>query len=164
MSGANVGNYTTHNSWNADGQKITVTQGGGTGYSDTPRASYYGYDGNGNQTTSKDPRGFTTTTTYNADDQATLVTDPDGNATLTCYDGAGNAAETVPPVGVAASNLTPASCPTSYPADYNPASKPLLASDATLYALDADGNQTAIYSPAPAGRAPGRWSWEPHFP
>ena len=53
----------------------------------------------------------TTTTAYDADDEATLVTDPDGNATLTCYDGDGHIAETVPPVGVAANALSASSCP-----------------------------------------------------
>ena len=71
--------------------------------------------------------GYTTTTTYNADDQATLVTDPVGNATLTCYDGDGNAVQTVPPAGVAANSLTAASCPSAYPAGYGTR----LASDAT---------------------------------
>ena len=35
------------------------------------------------------PGTVTTTTSYDADDEATLVTDPDGNETLTCYDGDG---------------------------------------------------------------------------
>ncbi|MGO8956881.1 MAG: RHS repeat domain-containing protein, partial [Streptosporangiaceae bacterium] len=152
LPGANAGNYTTTTARNADGQKTSVTQGNGAGYTDTPRGVSYGYDADGNQTTVKDARSHTTTTTYNADDQATLVTDSDGNAALTCYDPAGNVVETVPPAGVAATNLTPASCPASFPADYNPANKPPLASDATLYAYDADGNQTAEYTPAPAGQ------------
>ena len=46
----------------------------GTGYTDTPRTTSYGYDGDGNQATVKDARGNTTTTTFNADDQPTLVT------------------------------------------------------------------------------------------
>jgi RHS repeat-associated protein len=152
ISGANAGNYTTTTAWNADNQQTSVTQGNGTGYTDTPRTTSYTYDGNGNQTKVQDARGYTTTTTYNANDKPTLVTNPDGDSTLTCYDGQGNAVETVPPAGVAASNLTPASCPTSFPADYNPSGKPLLAPDATLYAYNADGNKTATYSPAPAGQ------------
>jgi YD repeat-containing protein len=111
LSGANAGNYTRTTAYDADGEKTTVTQAGGTGATATPRATIYGYDGNGKQTTVKDPRGSTTTTTYNADDQRALVTDPYGNAALTCYDGAGNTTQTVPPAGVAASSLTPASCP-----------------------------------------------------
>jgi YD repeat-containing protein len=43
-----------------------------------------------------DPRGYTTTTSYNADDLSTLVTNPAGNQTLTCYDGDGNVIQTVP--------------------------------------------------------------------
>jgi RHS repeat-associated protein len=93
------------------------------------------------------PGTATTTAAYNADDESTLVTDPDGNATLTCYDGDGNVAETVPPVGVAADSLTPASCPTSYPTDYGDR----LATDATTYAYDPLGDKTTVTSPAPAG-------------
>src|SRR5260370_28324593 len=58
-----------------------------------PRTVSYGYDDNGNQTTVKDARNFTTTTSYNADDKATLVTNADSNSTLTCYDGDANAAQ-----------------------------------------------------------------------
>ena len=77
------------------------------------------------------PGAVTTTTAYDADDEATLVTDPDGNATLTCYDGDGNVAETVPPVGVAADSLSASSCPTAYPTDYGDR----LATDATDHRL-----------------------------
>jgi RHS repeat-associated protein len=148
LTGANAGNYTTHNSWNADGQLITITQGGGTGYTDTPRVSYYGFDADGNQVTAKDPRGFTTITSYNAGDQGTLVTNQDGNAALTCYDGDGNAAQTIPATGVAANTLTAASCPSVYPAGYGTR----LASDATVSTFDAAGNVTQQTSPAPAGQ------------
>ena len=150
LSGANAGNYTTTVSYNAGGEKTTVTQAGGTGATATPRATSYGYDGDGNQTTVQDARGYTTTTSYNADDKATLVTDPDGNATLTCYDGDGNTTQTVPPVGVAAGSLTPASCPSSYPSGYGATHR--LATDATADTYDADGNQTATTTPAPAGQ------------
>jgi|HubBroStandDraft_1064217.scaffolds.fasta_scaffold32071_3 YD repeat-containing protein len=148
VAGANAANYTTVTAYNGDGEVTSVTEAGGSGATVTPRVIQDGYDADGNPTTVKDPRGYTTTTAYNADDEATLVTDPDGNASLTCYDGDGNAVQTVPPVGVAASSLTPASCPTSYPSAYGTR----LASDATTYTYDADGNQTAITSPAPAGQ------------
>jgi RHS repeat-associated protein len=149
LSGANPGNYTTTTAYNADGQKASVTQGGGTGATVTPRTTTYGHDGNGNQSTVQDARGYTTTTSYNADDQATLVTDPDGDATLTCYDGDGNVTQTVPPVGVAANNLTPASCPGSYPSGYGSR----LAFDATADSYDVNGNQTQETTPAPAGQS-----------
>jgi RHS repeat-associated protein len=152
ITGANPGNYTTTTAYNADGEKTSVAQGNGTGYTDTPRTTTYSYDGNGNQTKVQDARGYTTVTTYNANDKPTVVTNPDGDSTLTCYDSQGNTVETVPPAGVAANNLSPASCPTSFPADYNPAGKPLLAPDATLYAYDADNNNTAAYTPAPTGQ------------
>ena len=152
VSGANAGNYTTTTAWNADGEKISVTEGNGSEYTDTPRVTEYGYDGDGNQTTVEDARGYTTTTTFNADNRSTVVKNPDGDSTLTCYDGNGNVAETVPPVGVAANSLTPASCPASYPADYNPATKAPLASDATMTTYNAAGEQTAAYTPAPAGQ------------
>jgi RHS repeat-associated protein len=152
VSGANAGNYTTTNAYNADGEQTSVTLGDGSGYTDTPRTTIYGYDADGNQATVEDARGYTTSTKYNADDESTLATNPDGNATLTCYDGDGNVTETVPPIGVAANSLTPASCPTAYPADYNPATKAPLASDATMQSYNADGNETAEYSPAPTGQ------------
>src|SRR6266851_1692439 len=148
LSGANAGNYTTITAYNADGEQTTVTQAGGTGATVTPRATTSGYDANGNTTTVQDARGYTTTTTYNADDKPALVTDPVGNATLTCYDGGGHTTETVPPVGVAAGSLTPASCPASYPSGYGFR----LATDATTYAYDAAGNKTATTTPAPAGQ------------
>jgi RHS repeat-associated protein len=149
ISGANAGNYTTVTAYNTDGEKTSVTQAGGSGATVTPRVTTYGYDADGNQTTVQDARGYTTTTTYNADDQATLVTDPDGNATLTCYDGDGNTAQTVPSVGVKANNLTPASCPSSYPSGYSDR----LASDATVSTFNALGKQTEQTTPAPAGQS-----------
>ena len=93
------------------------------------------------------PSTSTSSTAYDANDQATVATDADGNATLTCYDGEGHVAETVPPVGVAANSLTAASCPTSYPTDYGDR----LATDATTTAYDALGNKTTVTTPAPAG-------------
>jgi len=152
VSGANAGNYTTTTAYNNDGDQTSVTQGGGSGYTDTPRTTSYGYDADGNQTMADDARGYTTTTAYNADDEPDLVTDPAGDATLTCYDGDGNVAQTVPPTGVAANSLTPASCPAAYPAGYDPATS-LLASDATMTTSDADGDPTEVYSPAPAGQS-----------
>ena len=148
LSGANTGNYTTTTAYNADGEVTTTTQAGGTGVTVTPRATTNGYDANGNKTTLLDARGYTTTTTYNADDKQTLVTDPVGNATLTCYDGAGHTTETVPPIGVAAGSLTPASCPASYPSGYGSR----LATDATTFTYDAAGSKTATTTPAPAGQ------------
>ena len=93
------------------------------------------------------PGTSTTATSYDADDEATLVTDADGNATLTCYDGDGNVAETVPPVGVAADSLTASSCPTAYPSDYGDR----LATDATTYAYNALNDKTTVTTPAPSG-------------
>jgi RHS repeat-associated protein len=152
VTNANAGNYTTTTGYNADGEQTSVMQGGGAGYTDTPRTTSYTYDSDGNQVQVQDARGYTTNTAFNADDKAAVVTNPDGDATLTCYDGDGNVAQTVPAVGVAADSLTPASCPTSYPADYNPQTKPPLASDATMYTYDDNGDKTAAYTPAPAGQ------------
>jgi RHS repeat-associated protein len=147
LSGANAGNYTTVTAYNADGGKTSVTQGGGSGATVTPRVTSYGYDANRNQTSTEDARGYTTTTTFNADDQATVVTDPDGNQTLTCYDGDGNSVQTVPATGVAAGSLTAASCPASYPGGYSTR----LATDATVTTYNAVGAKTAQTVPAPAG-------------
>ena len=89
-----------------------------------------------------DPRGYTTTYSYNADDQRSMVTDALGNSTLTCYDGDGNVIETVPAVGVTANSLTMASC----------ASAPSrLATDATTYAYNTSGQKVSMTTPAPAG-------------
>jgi len=149
VSGGNLGNYTTVTAWNADGEKTSVTQAGGSGATVTPRATSYGHDGDGNQITVKDARGYTTTTAYNPDDEADLVTDPQGHATLTCYDGDGNVTQTVPPSGVASGSLTPASCPTAYPAGY----QNRLLYDATAYTFDADGNNTETTTPPAAGQS-----------
>jgi len=148
LTGANAGNYTTTTSYNADGQQLTVTLGGGSGATVTPRTTTNGYDANGDKTTVQNALGYTTTTTYNADSQASLVTDPDGHATLTCYGPDGHITQTVPPAGVAASSLTPASCPTSYPSGYGDR----LASDATTYTYNGYGEKTAMTTPAPAGQ------------
>ena len=91
----------------------------------------------------------TTTTAYTADDQPTLVTDADGNASLTCYDGDGNVTQTVPPVGVAANALTPASCPTDYPSGQRQ-----LASDATFYSYNALNEVTFKGYPSAGGSSP----------
>jgi RHS repeat-associated protein len=148
LSGANAGNYTTTSAYNLDGKQTSVTDGNGSGYTDTPRTTTYGYDGDGNRATVEDARGYTTTTIFNADDLATMVTNPDSDSTLTCYDGDGNAVQTVPPVGVAAGSLTAASCPTSYPAGYSDR----LAPDATVSTFDIDGDLTSQTTPAPAGQ------------
>jgi len=149
VSGANAGNYTTTTAWNADGEKTAVTQGNGSGYTDTPRATNYTYDGDGNQTKVEDARGYTTTTAFNADNHAVLVTNPDSDATLTCYDGDGNVAQTVPPTGVAADSLTAASCPASYPAGYTTR----LATDATVSTYNVLRKVTQRTAPAPAGQS-----------
>jgi RHS repeat-associated protein len=148
LSGANAGNYTTVTAYNAEGEQTSVTQAGGSGATATPRTTTNGYDASGNKTTVQDARGYTTTTAYNADDRPVLVTDPLGDATLTCYDSDGQTTEKVPPTGVAAGSLTAASCPASYPSGYGDR----LAADATTFTFDANGNQTATTTPAPAGQ------------
>ncbi len=148
LSGANAANYTVTDTYNSDGQPTAVTKAGGSGATVSARTTNYGYDADGNQTTVQGARGYTTTTSYNADDQATLVTDPSGNASLTCRDGEGNVTQTVPALGVAAGNLTPASCPAAYPSGYGKR----LAADSTTYTFDANGDQTAMSAPAPAGQ------------
>jgi RHS repeat-associated protein len=149
ISGANTGNYTTVTAWNADGEQTSTTQAGGSGATVTPRVTSYGYDADSNRTTVTDARGYVTTAAYNADDEATLLTNPDGNAALTCYDGDGNAVQTVPPTGVAAGSLTPASCPTTYPAGYSDR----LAADATVTTYNVLGKQTQVTTPAPASQS-----------
>jgi len=147
LSGANAANYTTALTYDADGEVTVATQGGGVGATVTARTVDYGYDGDGNETSMTDSRGYATDYGFNADDEETLVTNAVSDVTLTCYDGDGNVAETVPAVGVAANSLTAANCPTSYPTDYGDR----LATDATTYAYNALGDQTTVTSPAPAG-------------
>ncbi|MGC2169273.1 MAG: DUF6531 domain-containing protein [Acidimicrobiales bacterium] len=147
LAGANAANFTTAFTYNDDGEVTAATQGGGEGATVTARTTDYGYDGDGNETSMTDPRGYVTDYAYNADDEQTLVTNPDSDATLTCYDGDGNVAETVPAVGVAADSLTAASCPTSYPTDYGDR----LATDATTYAYNALNEETTVTTPAPPG-------------
>jgi YD repeat-containing protein len=148
LAGANTGDYTQATTYNTDGQTVSVTQGGGSGHTVTPRTTTTAYDADGNPITATDARGNITTTVYNADDQPTLVTDPDGNSTLTCYDANGNKVQTVPPAGVAASSLTAASCPTAYPAGYSDR----LAEDATVQTYNAAGEVTQETTPLPAGQ------------
>lgn len=148
LTGVNAGNFTAITAYDADSEATSVTQAGGTGHTATTRVTSYGFDADGNQTTIDDARGFTTTTTFDADDEATLVTDPSGNASLSCYDGDGNLVQTVPPTGVAASSLTPASCPTSYPSGYSTR----LAPDATVSTFDAHRDRVQQTTPAPAGQ------------
>jgi RHS repeat-associated protein len=149
LSGANAGNYSTVTTYNNDGKKLTVTQAGGSGATYTPRVTTYSYDNDGNQASVKDARGYITTTAYNADDEATLLTNADSDATLTCYDGDGHAVQTVPPVGVAAGSLTPGSCPTAYPSGYSSR----LAADATVGVYGAARDKTEQTTPAPAGQS-----------
>ena len=149
LPGANAGNYTTNTTYNADGEKVSVSVGAGSGATVTARTTTYGYDADGNQTSVKNARGYTTTTAYTADDKSGLVTDPDGHATLTCYDGVGNTTQTVPASGITANGLTAVSCPTSYPAGYTDR----LASDATTSTYNAAGEKTAQTVPAPAGQS-----------
>jgi RHS repeat-associated protein len=149
VSGANAGNYTTVTAYNADGLVTSDTDGGGSGHTVTPRVTSYGWDGDGNQVSETDPRGYVTGTAFNADDEQALVTDPDGHATLTCYDGDGDVAQTVPATGVAANSLTAASCPVSYPAGYSDR----LAADATVSTFNALGKMTQQTTAAPAAQS-----------
>ena len=125
VTGANAGNYTTVTAFDADGNVTSVTQAGGSGATATPRVTGYGYDADSNQVTLDDARGYTTTTTYNADDLPTLVTDPDSNQTLTCYDGNGHAAQTVPPAASPPPASPPPPAPPPTPPDtWRPRSSP----------------------------------------
>src|SRR5260370_3228893 len=107
LSGANAGNYTTVTAWNADGDKTSVTEAGGSGATVTPRVSRYGYDANSNATTVQDARGYTATPAYNANDKPALVTPPNGHATLTPYAGELNTTQNAPPPSLAAAAPPP---------------------------------------------------------
>jgi RHS repeat-associated protein len=148
LTGATAGDFTTTTAYDNAGQVTSVTVGQ-SGGNVTPRTTGYGYDPNGNRTSVTNPRNKTTSYTFNADDELTLVTDPDSQATLTCYDGDGNVTQIVPPVGVAANSLTPASCPTSYPSGYGTR----LATDATTNTYNALNQKTTVTTPAPAGQS-----------
>jgi len=72
---------TTSFTANAAGQVITqVTDPAGRTYA-------YGYDGNGNLTSSTDAAGKITTYGYDSTHLLTQITDPDGNVTRIAYDG-----------------------------------------------------------------------------
>jgi RHS repeat-associated protein len=147
LTGATVANFTTTTAYDNDAE-VSSTTVGHTGGGLTARTTSYGYDGDGNRTSTTDPRGKVTTSAFDADDELVLVTDPDSQATLSCYDGDGNLTQTVAPVGVAASSLTPSSCPSSYPSGYGTR----LASDATTYTYNYLGEKTTVTTPAPAGQ------------
>lgn len=147
LPGANTAAYTTTTTYDAAGRTKIVTQGS-AGPGTFARTTSYGYDADGNRTSVTAPSGQTTITTFDANDQATLVADPDGNQQLSCYDGDGHVTESIPPAGVAADNLTPGSCPTSYPAGY----ATRLAADATTYTYDPLGDKVGVITPAPPGQ------------
>lgn len=105
-----------------------------------------------------EPATVTSTTLYDADDEAVLATNPDGNATLICHDPDGNVVETVPAVGVAEEALSAGSCAASklYPSGAVNSSgtevMPLpLAPDATTTSYDGDGYAVSVTTPAPSG-------------
>jgi len=52
LSGANAGNYTTATAYNDDGEKTSVTVGGGSGHTVVPRVTTYSYDPDGNEISS----------------------------------------------------------------------------------------------------------------
>jgi RHS repeat-associated protein len=167
LSGANAANYTTTTTYDADGEPTETVLAGGAGatVSSVTNATYYDPDGNvvattapaGNPYSSGNPSGCnplttstcadTTYTSFDAENESTLVTDASGNETLTCYDGDGNVAQTVPPAGVVAGSLTASSCPTSYPSSYGSA----LVTEATTYTYNAQGEQTTVSVPPATG-------------
>jgi RHS repeat-associated protein len=152
--GENGPSYTTSYFYNADDEVTEVAQATGS----SERKTYYGYDADGNVTSLENPLTGTTSTTFDADEEATFVTDPDGNSTLHCYDADGNVTEVVPPVGVALKSLTATSCPSplSDPTSESNAAAEALAVDATLYSYDALRDTIDVYSPAPQGQT----GWE----
>ena len=172
----NIDNYQTEYRFDADREMIesVLAPSGGDATVPTATTANY-YDANGNLIATIDPDGNPygsgdsygdetlsgcnpattsgcTSATYNAfdaDNRKTEVLDPTGNATLTCYDGAGNEAETVPPVGMG--SLTPASCPTSYPAGYAATAPYLLSAAATMDTYDAQNQPTVVTTPPATG-------------
>ncbi|MBV9100382.1 MAG: hypothetical protein JO198_04980 [Candidatus Dormibacteraeota bacterium] len=67
----------------------------------------YTYDGNGNQTTVKDPVGNTTTTVFLTDNLRQTVADQAGDTTAYTYDSAGNVIKVLSPSGYAKDSTNP---------------------------------------------------------
>lgn len=75
LSGANAGNYTTSIAYNADGEKTSVSTGGGSGHTVVPRVTTYAYDADGNETSvsqNASPELIGTTSGSNASSSLTL--------------------------------------------------------------------------------------------
>ena len=136
---------------NGDVTSSAVPDGNGTELASTTNA----YDADGNQTSTTAPAGnvtganaanFTTTTTYDADHEALVVTlgggtgstiTPTVNATY--YDPNGNKAATTGPLGNPYSTSNPSGC--------NPTTTSTC-SDTTYNTFDADNEQTIVQDPS----------------
>ena len=124
LSGANAGNYTTSHRLQRRRAEDLGHRGGRCWAHRTARTTSYGYDADGNQTTSQRRPRLHHHHRLQRRRQGALVTDPDGNATLTCYDGDGKSPHRPSRRRRGRGSLTAASCPTSYPAGYSTGSPP----------------------------------------
>lgn len=106
VSGANAGNYTTQTVYNSDAEPTSVSKGNGSGYTDSPRTTIIGYDNDGNQTSVENARGNISTTSFDADDAASIITNPLGDMNLICRDAEGNSVEIVTPDTVTAATVS----------------------------------------------------------
>ncbi|MFG2311941.1 RHS repeat-associated core domain-containing protein [Streptomyces sp. NPDC048566] len=86
-----VGSKTTY-TYDKAGRALSMTmpRGNAAGADAAKYTWKYGYDVAGNKTTVTDPLGYTTATTYTADNLAESVTDPLGNVRKYSYDDVGN--------------------------------------------------------------------------
>jgi RHS repeat-associated protein len=130
-------------SYDAADRLTSSTSPPDTSTSTTPKTTYT-YDADGNQLTVTAPAGnvsgaatgsYTTTTSYDADNQPSAVTDALGDRTTTAYDSVGNSVQTTDPLG----HVTK----TAFDFDHRPTTYTDAAGNTGSVGYDADGLATS---------------------
>ncbi|MCX4745456.1 DUF6531 domain-containing protein [Kitasatospora sp. NBC_01287] len=133
---------TTSSTYDADNNRLTLTtaRGNAAGATAAAYTTSYTYDSLGNLTSTTDPSGAVTKTTYDAFSRPVTAVDALGNTTTSAYDADGNLLSTTDPTGAATTNT------------YDPHG--LLASSTdplghtSSYTYDADGNRVSATTAA----------------